>query len=121
MITKLPGSGNYNTFAYSVELLKEFVRTDEDGGSRSMNPAHQRRSFRSGGSFRASFRGASLFARKDTSIRSVGSFRGRNRSFSSGKNKRSGVNTSIQEPGNLWKEWKAQSAAVFGTKNNTSQ
>lgn len=109
MIMKLPGSGNYNSFAYSIDLLKEFVRSDDDRHGHLTRSAHRHQ--RLGGSFRASFRGASLFGKKkeadlDSSIHSAGSLRGRSRSNQPGRPVGPVVNTSsVHGSGNLFKEW----------------
>ena len=95
MIAKLPGSGIYDSFAYEVALLKDFLRDDNDTAgqlSASMGTGRGRKkrhgsglnsSHNPGLSLRNSFRGGSLFGRKpksdglDGSIHSQGSLRGR--------------------------------------------
>jgi hypothetical protein len=89
MISKLPNADMYNSFAYHVSLLKDFVRGDVNGGT------HSTRSFRGGrrgGSLRGgSFRGSILSRTvhnkpiKDSSVHSVGSLRG-NGSFGRNNN-----------------------------------
>lgn len=99
MIAKLPGSNSYDSFAYDIGLLKDFVREDDEenqlGGKltasmRASSGRKKRRgsglnnSQRVGASLRGSLRGGSIFGRKakrdglDGSIHSVGSLRGRN-------------------------------------------
>ena len=95
MIAKLPGSGNYDAFAYDVGLLKEFVREDDEaggpltsslrsgGGRKKRLGSGLNRSHNGGSSLRGSFRGGSILGRKpkrdglDGSLHSVGSLRGR--------------------------------------------
>jgi len=96
MIAKLPGSGNYETFAYDVGLLKEFVREEDDGGGGPLTSSLRtgggrkkrfgsglNRSHNGGSSLRGSFRGGLVLGRKpkrdalDGSLHSVGSLRGR--------------------------------------------
>jgi hypothetical protein len=113
MIAKLPGSGNYKTFAYEVALLKEFVSDDHqprDGTTQSARHK-QRKGNGITGSFRGSFRGSSLFfSRKknqpdhfDSSVHSEGSLRGRNNS----NQPKRGNASSVHGSGNLFKEWKS--------------
>jgi hypothetical protein len=90
MIAKLPGSGSYDSFAYEVALLKDFLREEDDDNGKltsSMRTGGGRKKRRGGGlnnSLRASFRGGSMFGRKptrdqlDNSVHSLGSLRGRN-------------------------------------------
>ena len=99
MSDKLPSSSSYDSFAYEVALLEDFVQ-DGDGGngktaitSSLRQPGRKKRratglnnSLRVGSSMRGSFRGASRFGVKKTagkdelnsSIHSAGSLRGRN-------------------------------------------
>jgi hypothetical protein len=87
MINKLPNSNNYNTFAYDINLLRDFVRDDEGrdtGASRSARLSGrrmlttQRRMSGGGGSLRGSFRGSIFNLRnRSGSIHSQGSRRGR--------------------------------------------
>jgi hypothetical protein len=108
MITKLPGSGSYKTFAYNVSLLKEFVQDDDGptGTSRhtTRSARHKRRGsgIGNGGSLRGSFRsfrGSTLFGNKknkdpntmDGSIHSAGS----------------GITSSTNGGADLFKEWKS--------------
>jgi hypothetical protein len=97
MVDKLPGSMDYDNFAYNVSLLKDFLREDEgenltssmrSGGGRKkrlgsgLNNGSLRSSMNAA-PLRGSFRGGSRFGRKpvvvdgDDSIHSVGSVRGR--------------------------------------------
>lgn len=98
MIDKLPSSSSYDSFAYEVALLEDFVQ-DGDGGngktamtSSLRQPGRKKRratglnnSLRDGSSMRGSFRRASMFSIKKTpgkdelnsSIHSAGSLRGR--------------------------------------------
>ena len=118
MIDKLPGSSGYNTFAYDVALLKEFVRDETRGVDESLISGSQgggrrrrrRGSFgRGGGSLGGSLRGSfrKIMKKKearvvngvymeDSSIHSAGSLRGRR-----------GVNTSISGGTNLFNEIKS--------------
>ena len=129
MIDKLPGSGSsYDTFAYDVTLLQEFVRDDEKQTQRrrggSLNRSNSRTSmFRGGGSISSRFRrGGSTgrYGRKgdvvvDSSVHSAGSLRGRTRNNNnnlsssgraSGEPLRARKNFSVQGAGDF-QQWKA--------------
>ena len=100
MISKLPGSSTYDSFAYEVSLLNEFIRDDAEEGSKdpksltaSLHGSAGRKKKRSSvgmrGSLHAlggSLRGSSLFSKKNRreelsgSVHSIGSFRGRSKS-----------------------------------------
>ena len=99
MIDKLPSSSSYDSFAYEVALLEDFVQDGDAGNGKTAitsslrQPGRKKRratglnnSLRVGSSMRGSFRGASRFGIKKTagkdelnsSIHSAGSMRGRN-------------------------------------------
>jgi hypothetical protein len=130
MITKLPGSASYNSFAYHASLLKEFVQDEptsrKGGGNRNHHSV--RSSMKGGGggkrfrsnSLRGSFRGGGLLSfgdrvgpgRKalDGSIHSQGSLRGNRNSSnpsSSKANANVNVNSSVHgSGGGVYQEWK---------------
>lgn len=104
MITKLPGSSTYDSYAYEVSLLKEFIQDDSEQESKdpktltaSLHGNAGRKKRRSVGGMRGSLhalggslRGKALFSKKNRSdelsgsVHAIGSFRGRSKSV--GKN-----------------------------------
>jgi hypothetical protein len=116
MITKLPGSVSYNSFAYHASLLKEFIQDEPTGkrGNHSVRSMKGGKRFRSN-SLRGSFRGGILSftaspGRKalDGSLHSQGSLRGnRNNSNPSSSKVSTNVNSSVHgSGGGVYQEWK---------------
>ena len=111
-----PGSSSYNSFAYHVALLKEFVRENDPGGKGSQsNRSH--RKLRRNNSLRGSFRsGGGLLnfneraVAMDGSVHSAGSLRGFRTNNSNPSSKGGPVNTSVpgSGAGGVYQEWKSK-------------